>query len=263
MKNSFLKIGCIADFSSVLATNSYKSLIAKYPLVDANSLDIDKCDVIVALGGDGLMLKVLHRFIGTGIPVYGMNRGSIGFLMNSYSEDNLYERLESAVVCNLYPLEMKVTTTDNEIKSFLAINEVSLLRQTNQAAKIRITINQLTRLETLVCDGILVSTPAGSTAYNFAANGPIVPITSNILPLTPISAFRPRRWRGALLSNKDKIRFDILNPSKRPVSAVADFHEVREVASVEVRQVQEKAIPLLFDSENNIEERVLKEQFMP
>jgi len=258
-----MKIGCIADFSSSLAAQSYKALNEQYQLIDANSLDIDKCDVIIALGGDGLMLKVLHRFIGSGVPVYGMNRGSIGFLMNNYSEETLLERLEMAVVFNLYPLEMKVTTINNEEKTFLAINEVSLLRETNQAAQIKIVINNKTRLDTLVCDGILISTAAGSTAYNFAANGPIVPLTANLLPLTPISPFRPRRWRGALLSNTDEVRFEIHNAGKRPVSAVADFHEVRDVKAVSIKERKDLALPLLFDPESNFEDRILKEQFMP
>lgn len=209
------------------------------------------------------MLKVLHRFIGTGIPVYGMNRGTIGFLMNHYMENDLIDRLEKAVVFNLYPLEMKVKTVNNDVKTFLAVNEVSLLRETNQAAKIKIIINHKTRLDTLVCDGVLISTPAGSTAYNFAANGPIVPLTSNLLPLTPISPFRPRRWRGALLSNTDHIHFEIQNAKKRPVSAVADFHEVRDVSEVSVRELRDLALPLLFDPESNFEDRILKEQFMP
>lgn len=263
MGKRFQKVGCIADFTSTLAVESYKLLLDRYKLIDANSLDIDKCDVIIALGGDGLMLKVLHRFVNSSIPIYGMNRGSIGFLLNEYNEDNLIEKLENASTCTLYPLEMKVKNVDGDTKVFLAFNEVSLLRQSSQTAKIKITINGSARLNELVCDGLLVSTPAGSTAYNLAANGPIVPIDANLLPLTPLNPFRPRRWRGALLSDKDKVRFEVLSYQKRPVSAVADFHEVRDVVCIDVRQAKEFPMLLLFDSENNIEERILKEQFMP
>ena len=262
MSQKFKKIGCISDFTSKVATDSFNRLMKQYKFVDVNSLDVD-CDALVVLGGDGMMLKVLHRFLEKNIPIYGMNRGSVGFLMNPYNEDNLLERLGNAVSVTLHPLEMKVVTSTGEKHTALAINEVSLLRETNQAAKIRISVDDQERLDCLVCDGILVSTPAGSTAYNFAANGPIVPLDSNILPLTPISPFRPRRWRGALLSNNNKINFEIINPEKRPVSAVADFTEFRDVRSVKVQERKDINLKLLFDKKDSIAERIIQEQFLP
>jgi NAD+ kinase len=262
MSQKFKKIGCISDFTSKVSTDSFNRLMKQYKFVDVNSLDVD-CDALVVLGGDGMMLKVLHRFLEKNIPIYGMNRGSVGFLMNPYNEDNLLERLANAVSVTLHPLEMKVVTSTGEKHTALAINEVSLLRETNQAAKIRISVDEQERLDCLVCDGILVSTPAGSTAYNFAANGPIVPLDSNILPLTPISPFRPRRWRGALLSNNNKINFEIINPEKRPVSAVADFTEFRDVRSVKVQERKDINLKLLFDKKDSIAERIIQEQFLP
>lgn len=256
------KIGCIADFSSKSASQAFEVLSKKYNLIDANSLDVT-CDVIVVLGGDGMMLKVMHRYIESETAIYGMNRGSVGFLMNSYSEDNLIDRIDNAISTHLFPLEMKVTLNNGEMHEALAINEVSLLRETNQAAKIKIIIDDKERLESLVCDGILLSTPAGSTAYNFAAHGPIVPLNSNILPLTPISPFRPRRWRGALLSHTNKVRFEILNSEKRPVSAVADFTEFRDVKIVEVMERRDIHLKVLFDQQESIVERIIKEQFLP
>lgn len=259
----FKKIGCIADFASKTSTDAYNELMSRYDLVDANSFDPDECDALIALGGDGLMLKVLHRYIHKNIPIYGMNRGSIGFLLNEYNPDDLINRINNAVSYKLYPIEMHVETIEGDSKTELAVNEVSLLRETNQAARIKIIIDGKERIGTLVCDGVLISTPAGSTAYNFAANGPIIPLNANILAMTPISPFRPRRWHGALLSHKNKIRFEIIDPLKRPVSAVADFHEVRDVTSVEICERRDLELNLLFDQDNNIEERIIKEQFMP
>jgi NAD+ kinase len=259
---SYKKIGVIADFKSRQSEEAYKSLISKYNLIDCNSLDLYDLDAIIVLGGDGLMLKVLHRYIEQNIPIYGMNRGSIGFLMNEYFEENLIERLNNAITIELHPLKMIATAIDGSVTHWLAINEVSLLRQTNQAAKIRILIDTITRIDCLVCDGILVATPAGSTAYNFAANGPIIPLGSNLLPMTPISPFRPRKWKGALLSNTNKIVFEVLEGEKRPVSAVADFHEVRYVQKVEIQECKDKTLKLLFDPNNNIRERIIKEQFL-
>ncbi len=259
----FEKIACICDFSSKTASEAYRELSNRYQFIDANSLDLEDPDVIIALGGDGLMLKVLHRYIGRSIPIYGMNRGSVGFLLNTYKPDSLIERLENSVQFQLHPLEMKVKTLDGQLTSELAINEVSMLRQTNQAAKIRISVDGEERISSLVCDGVLVSTPAGSTAYNFAANGPIIPLGSNVLSITPISPFRPRRWRGALLSHDNKVLFEVIDPLKRPVSAVADFNEVRDVISVQVYERKDIVLKLLFDKENNIQDRIIKEQFMP
>ncbi len=262
MSNQFKKIGCISDFTSKVATDSFNKLMKKYKFEDANSLDGDY-DALIVLGGDGMMLKVLHRFIDKNIPIFGMNRGSVGFLMNKYDEEGLLERISNSKFFTLHPLEMNVKAGNGEKYKALAINEVSLLRETNQAAKIKISIDDQERLDCLVCDGILVSTPAGSTAYNYAANGPIVPLNSNILPLTPISPFRPRRWRGALLSNNNKIRFDIISPEKRPVSAVADFTEFRDVHSVEVHERKDIKLNLLFEHKDSIAERIIKEQFLP
>ena len=262
MTNHFSKIGCIADFSSENAVLAYKNLNERYGFLDANSLDHDY-DLIIALGGDGLMLKVLHRYIGTNIPIYGMNRGSVGFLMNPFSEVDVLQYISEAQEFQLYPLEMKTLGICGEVKEALAINEVSLLRQTSQTAKLRISINDHLMLDNLVCDGILLSTPAGSTAYNLAANGPIVPINSNILPLTPICPFRPRRWKGALLSSTDRVKLDILSPNKRPVSATADFIEVRDVVSVEIHERKDIPLRVLFNKDNNISDRLMKEQFMP
>lgn len=223
----------------------------------------EQADVVVALGGDGFMLETLHRHIDRNIPVYGMHRGSVGFLMNSYTEDELKEKIENADAVRLRPLLMSATSIDGTTHEALAINEVSLLRESRQAAKIRVKVDGVTRLEELICDGILVSTPAGSTAYNLSAQGPIIPIGAELLALTPISAFRPRIWRGALLPATTKITFDILESDKRPVSAVADFTEVRDVTEVTVSEDRKHSLTLLFDAEHNLEERIVREQFLP
>ncbi|BBK37650.1 NAD kinase [Allostella sp. ATCC 35155] len=224
---------------------------------------LDRADVIVALGGDGLLLETLHRCMGRRVPIFGMNRGTVGFLLNPYSTRNLVERVTEADAVTLHPLHMIATTLGGERREGRAINEVSLLRETRQSAKIRIRIDGIVRLEELVCDGVLVATPAGSTAYNLSAHGPIIPLGSEVLALTPISAFRPRRWRGALLPHGAHVHFEIMEPEKRPVSAVADFTEVRDVAAVEVREDRATAMTLLFDREMNLAERILKEQFQP
>lgn len=223
----------------------------------------DRAAVIVALGGDGFMLETLHRYLDRDVPIYGMNRGTVGFLMNVYREDGLIERLERAECVALHPLRMKAVTTGGREFEALAINEVSLLRETRQAAKIRIRIDGRVRLDELVCDGVLVATPAGSTAYNLSAHGPIIPMGAGVLALTSISAFRPRRWRGALLSHKANVRFEISEADKRPVSAVADYTEVRDVARVDVCEDRGISMTLLFDPEHNLEERIIAEQFLP
>lgn len=222
----------------------------------------EKADVIIVLGGDGFMLKSLHQFQSLEKPVYGLNCGSVGFLMNAYQEANLLDRLKAAQETVLHPLKM--TTIDEDGKSFTAhaINEVSLLRQTAQAAKIRIYVDQVPRLDTLVCDGILIASPAGSTAYNLSAHGPIIPINANLLALTPISAFRPRRWRGALLPDTAHVTLEILEADKRPVSASADDLEVRNVQRVDIHQDSKTRYRLLFDPHHNLEERILGEQFL-
>ncbi|SDF55250.1 NAD+ kinase [Limimonas halophila] len=223
----------------------------------------EEADVIVALGGDGLMLESLHTYMDQQIPIYGMNRGTVGFLMNEYSPDNLRERLDRADEVQLHPLRMLAERTDGTERDALAINEVSLLRESRQAAKIDVRIDHVTRLEELTCDGIIVATPAGSTAYNLSAHGPIIPIGAPLLALTPISAFRPRRWRGALLPHKARLTFNIREARKRPVSATADYTEVRDVRSVTVYEDRDITSHLLFDPEHNLEERILKEQFLP
>ena len=251
------KIAFAAAAHSV-AEEAKSRLEARYPHVGE-----DAADIIVALGGDGLMLETLHRTIDRGVAVYGMNRGSVGFLMNEYREDELFERLAAAVRVSLHPLRMKARTIDGAIREGLAINEVSLLRETRQTAKIRIHIDSVVRMPELVCDGVLVATPAGSTAYNLSAHGPIIPVGAGLLALTPISAFRPRRWRGALLPRSATVVFDILEADKRPVSAVADFTEIRDVAEVTVREDDTVSLALLFDPEHNLEERIIVEQFVP
>jgi NAD+ kinase len=219
-------------------------------------------DVLCALGGDGFMLQTLHRYGPRGLPVYGMKLGAVGFLMNHYQSDGLAERIAAAHPAHLRPLEMTAITESGATVSSLAYNEVSLLRQTRQAAHLRIHLNDRTRLDELVCDGVLVATPAGSTAYNFSAHGPILPLGSNVIALTPIAAFRPRRWRGALLRSDTEVRFEVLDADKRPVSATADSHEVRDVIDVRVRESASHTVTLLFDPEHNLEERILNEQFV-
>jgi NAD+ kinase len=218
-------------------------------------------DVVVALGGDGFMLETLHRHIASPKPIYGMNRGSVGFLMNDYDEDSLLERIAAAERAVIHPLRMTASDIRDGQHEALAINEVSLLRQTRQTAKLRISVDGKVRLSELFCDGALVATPAGSTAYNLSAHGPIIPLDAKILALTPISAFRPRRWRGALLPHEAKVRFDILEADKRPVSAVADNYEVRDVCRVQIHEDRSVALTMLFDAGRSLEERVLAEQF--
>ena len=237
------------------AKEAKDNLVKKYKDYSA-----PEADVIVALGGDGLMLQTLHDNIDEAKPIFGINKGSVGFLMNDYNDDDLLERIESATLTKVYPLQMTVKTKQEEI-SAKAINEVSLLRQTYQAAKIKIKIDDKIRLEELICDGILLATPAGSTAYNLSAHGPILPITSNLLALTPISAFRPRRWKGALLPHDSIVEIEILEKNKRPVSAVADNLEIRDIESVKITEDRKTELFMLFDPETNLEEKILEEQF--
>ena len=221
----------------------------------------DSAEIIVALGGDGFMLETLHRYLGSFKPIFGMNCGTVGFLMNRYDERNLSERLAKAHKERLHPLLMVAKTIRGKTVRAHAINEVSLLRQTRQAAKIGIRVDGVPRLSELICDGVLVATPAGSTAYNLSARGPILPLGSGVLALTPISAFRPRHWHGAILPHSAKVTFDIHEFEKRPASAVADFTEVRDVVEVQVREDRRITLNLLFDPEHNLEERILAEQF--
>ncbi|MDB5571051.1 MAG: kinase [Hyphomicrobiales bacterium] len=221
----------------------------------------EDADVIVALGGDGLMLQTLHRFMGAQKPIYGMNRGSVGFLMNEYQEDGLLDRLAQAHASTIHPLLMSATDVSGRTMTAHAINEVSLLRQSYQAAKLRLSIDGKERLAELIADGVLVSTPAGSTAYNLSANGPILPLDAPLMTLTPISAFRPRRWRGALLPDKARVTIDVLESDKRPVSAVADHYEIRHVARVEIAMDHATGCVILHDPGHSLEERILREQF--
>ncbi|MCK5297091.1 MAG: NAD kinase [Alphaproteobacteria bacterium] len=248
---------CFVASKEKTAQETLKLLQERYKYVPAN-----EAEIIVALGGDGLMLETMHKNIVEKTPIYGMHHGTIGFLMNEYSEENILERLEQAEKVNLHPLRMNAITSKGERHEALAINEVSLLRQTHQTANIRISIDNIIRLEKLICDGVMLATPAGSTAYNLSAHGTILPIGSNVLALTPISAFRPRQWRGAILPHTTKVTFEIINNTKRPVSAVADFTEIRDVVCVQIYEDRNISIPILFDPEHNLEERILAEQFL-
>jgi NAD+ kinase len=245
-----------AAASTPLAIDARNRLVARY-----GDCSFETASVVVALGGDGSMLETIHRVLDRGIPVYGMNCGSVGFLMNTFSEDDLPGRLARAQAAELHPLRMSATMRDGTVQEAIAFNEVSLLRQLRQSAKIRITIDGRVRLAELTCDGVLISTPAGSTAYNLSAHGPIVPLSANLLPLTPISAFRPRRWRGALLPSSAKVLFEVLESEKRPTAAVADFTEVRDVVSVAVSEDVSVRVTVLFDPDQGLSERILAEQF--
>lgn len=220
----------------------------------------EAADIVVALGGDGFMLQTLHAFTGKGKPIYGMNLGSVGFLMNEYRADDLLARLAAAEKAEIHPLAMRAHSAAGIIEA-RAFNEVSLLRETRQAAKIRITVDGRARISELICDGVMVATPAGSTAYNLSAHGPILPIDAALLALTPISAFRPRRWRGALLPHRATVRFEVLECAKRPVSAVADDFEVRDVTAVDVAEDRSVSMTMLYDAGHNLDERILAEQF--
>ena len=250
------KIAFTASRSDV-AQRALSSLSRRY----GNAAE-DEADVIVALGGDGHMLRTLHTTQKLRAPVYGMNCGTIGFLMNEYREDDLLERLDAAEQEEINPLSMQATRADGSIETHLAINEVSLLRQGPQAAKLSIQVDGRVRLEELVCDGALVATPAGSTAYNYSAHGPILPIGSDVLAVTAVAAFRPRRWRGALLPKTVTVRFDVREAEKRPVMADADGHSVRDVISVEVRTEARVVHSILFDPGHGLQERLIQEQFV-
>ena len=256
-----LHIGCLYDKKSEKSDKAFNELSKNYNLSEVNLHQIENFDVIITLGGDGEMLRTLHATKNFDIPIYGMNRGSIGFLLNNYNPANLMDRIMRAQNIKLYPLKMVVTTEDDKIVEAHAFNEVSLLRETNQIAKIKIIIDGIVRMDALHADGVIIATPAGSTAYNFAAHGPIIPLNANILALTPISPFRPRRWDGALISDKSTIKFEIIEFNKRLVSAVADSQEIRNIRSVEIFLDFSIQKQLLFDKDNNLQERVFKEQF--
>ena len=247
---------CVLTNQTPAAEDAASRLRARY-----GSVDLTDADIVVALGGDGLMLETLHRVIGTDKPVYGMNFGSVGFLMNAFSEDALDERLMASQRTQIYPLSMIVTDASGQHRSALAVNEVSLFRASYQAAKLQIIVDGEVRLDELICDGALLSTPAGSTAYNLSAHGPILPIEAPLLALTPISPFRPRRWRGAILSNRAVVKFKVQEAGKRPVSAVADNIEFQNELEVTVTEDRSHGVTLLFDPGTSLEERVLSEQF--
>ncbi len=253
----FEKIAFLASDTKE-AQQALREMTRRYGNVPA-----EDADIVVAIGGDGFMLQTMHRYLDRKKPIYGLMAGSVGFLMNRYNgELELPKRLARAKSSNLHPLRMVASRAGGHEITALAINEVSLLRQTKQAAKIRISINGAVKLEELICDGILLSTPAGSTAYNLSAHGPIIPLGANILALTPISPFRPRRWRGALLQRDVTVKFEILDHKKRSVSATADASEVRDVVTVEVVEATDVDLRMMFDPEHNLEDRVLNEQFI-
>ena len=249
---------------SFLATTTDEALDAQNALQRRyGHVEPAEADIVVALGGDGFMLETLHQTRERPIPIYGMNLGTVGFLLNEFDADDLINRIEKATAVDLYMLHMTAELEDGSVQSGQAINEVSIFRQTRQAAKLRIEIDGVCRMPELVCDGVLIATPAGSTAYNLSAHGPIIPLGTEILALTPVSPFRPRRWRGALLPSRSKFTIHIDNTVKRPVSAVADFTEARNVRKVDIWEDRSTAMRLLFDPEHNLEERILKEQFTP
>lgn len=222
---------------------------------------LEEADVIAPVGGDGFMLDTLKRYMNNDKPIYGINRGTVGFLMNALLLDDLPARIAGAEAATIRPLEMTAHTKDGQCHTALAINEISLLRETRQTARLAITVNGKQRMEMLICDGILLATPAGSTAYNLSAHGPILPIGSQLLALTPISAFRPRRWRGALLPHDAVVRLDVIEPDLRPVSAVADNFEVRHITALEACESKTRQVTLLYDPEHSLEERIIREQF--
>ena len=250
-----LSIGFVAS-AAPEAQQARDELVALY-----GDCPPDEAEIIVALGGDGLMLQTLHRTMSDPKPIYGMNRGSVGFLMNEYSERELPARLRAARSSIIHPLTMRATDIKGGVTNARAINEVSLLRQTSQAAKLRISVDHAVRLSELIADGVLISTPAGSTAYNLSANGPIVPLGAPLMALTPISAFRPRRWRGALLPDRARVLIEVLEADKRPVAATADHFEIRRVERVEVETDHETSLILLHDPDHSLDERILREQF--
>jgi NAD+ kinase len=245
-----------------LASSNNQAIEQKKVLEEQYGINsLDNADVIVVLGGDGFMLEAIKSHMSHNLPLFGLNYGSIGFLMNASNKDDLIKRINLSQSIVIAPLSMKVKSFDGNSHEAIAINEVSLLRETHQASKIKISIDDKVRLDELICDGILISTPSGSTAYNLSAHGPILPINADVLALTPISAFRPRRWKGAILNNRSEVRFEVIDGKKRPVSAVADSTEFRDIESVTVKQDNENSIQLLFDEQHSFEERILNEQF--
>ena len=238
------------------AQTAYDECVKRY-----GQNDLQEADVIIALGGDGMMLQTVKELLNSGKPIYGMNKGTIGFLMNEYALEELPERVEQAVSTRIYPLSMTAIDVDGKQSQALALNEVSMLRQSYQASKLRISIDGKVRLQELICDGVLVATPQGSTAYNFSAHGPIIPIRAPLLALTPLIPFRPRRWNGALLPNQSKVKIEVLEQDKRPVNAVADQTEIKSVVEVNIHEDQSRHGIIMFDSSHSWEDRILEEQF--
>jgi NAD+ kinase len=241
---------------SAAAQQAHAELSSRYDVVP-----VDDAEVIVALGGDGFMLHTLHEHLGRDVAVFGMNRGTIGFLMNGYDPGRLVERIAAASEERIAPLRARATRVDGSQHELIAINEVSLIRASVQAANLRVSINDVERLDKLICDGLLCATPAGSTAYNLSARGPVVPLGAGLMTLTPVSPFRPRRWHGALLPHDARITVEVIDAAKRPVTAGADSREVRDVARVDVAEADDLAIRVLFDLGHSLEERILAEQF--
>ncbi len=255
LSNNRTRIAFVSS-DAELATDALKELTSRY-----GNAPVDDCDVIVALGGDGFVLRCLHDYMDTNTPIYGINRGTVGFLMNAYDADDLPARIADAQEEILHPLSMRATSTNGDVVEALAFNEVALLRSSRQSANLRILVNGQVHLEELICDGVLVATPAGSTAYNLSVHGPVVPLGTDLVALTSISAFRPRRWRGALLPSSAEITIENLNPKKRPIDGAADHTEIVDVVSVTVSQHPSKSVVMLFDQGHSLNDRILREQF--
>jgi NAD+ kinase len=252
---SLPRIACV-DSGSSRANASRRELAAQYKFVPP-----EESDVIIALGGDGLVLHVIHEYLDLGRPIFGMNRGTVGFLLNAYRPDLLIERIQAAKEVILHPLRMTAKTVDGKVEESFAFNEVSILRHTRQTANVRISIDGVVRVPLLAADGVIVATSTGSTAYNLSAHGPILPLGTNVLALTPVSPFRPRHWRGALLPHTSVVEFENLDPHKRSLSVSADFKEFLEIVSVEVLEDRSRMVKLLFDPDHSLEERIREEQF--
>lgn len=249
---------------AIVASQKPEAIAAKATLeASYKTVPTEDADIIIALGGDGLMLQCLHKTMDSGQAIFGMHCGSVGFLMNSYSDENLQERIDHAQLTKIHPLKMNAIDQHGASYEALAINEVSLTRSTAQAAKLKIHVDGKVRMEELVCDGVLVATPAGSTAYNLSAHGPILPIEAQLMALTPISAFRPRRWRGALLSETACVTIESLDNGKRPVEAVADHTAFSNIVKVDITQDKDRSLNMLFDADHSLDERILREQFLP
>jgi NAD+ kinase len=250
------RLACVAS-NAAAARAALADLAARYELVDP-----DDCEVIVALGGDGLLLHAIHEHLQLGRPIFGMNRGTVGFLMNQYRPDGLLERIAAATPISVHPLRMAATHADGRSSHALAFNEVAVTRSSAHSANLRLSIDGVERMARFMGDGLIVATAAGSTAYNLSAHGPIIPLGSNLLAVTPVSPFRPRRWKGALVPHTAEIVVENLDADKRPLAATADFHELFHVVSVTIREDASTTVQLLFDADHSLEERIITEQFL-